>query len=186
MLGINELSVGRTVKVNNDVFVIVNLEHVKPGKGSAFVRTKLRNLKTGSLLDITFKDGDKIEPAYVEDRTLTYLYNTGDMYYFMDQESFEEVVIPKELLGDNLLKFLKENLDVRASFYEGQIVAVSLPNFVVYEIIETAPGVRGDTVKNALKPATLENGTVIQVPLFVEQGDRVKVDTRTGQYIERV
>ena len=186
MLGINELSVGRTVKVNNDVFVITNLEHVKPGKGSAFVRTKLRNLKTGSTIDITFKDGDKIEPAFVEDKTLTYLYNAGDMYYFMDQESFEEVVIPADVLGEHVLKFLKENLDVKASFYEGQIVSVSLPNFVVYEIIETAPGARGDTVKNALKPATLENGTVIQVPLFVEQGTKIKVDTRTGQYIERV
>ncbi len=186
MLNINELSVGRTVKIDGEVFVIVNLEHVKPGKGAAFVRTKLRNLKTRALVDITFKDGDKIEPAFVEEHTLTYLYNTGDMYYFMDQESFEEVMIPEEILGEQVLRFLKENLDVRASFYEGQVVSVSLPNFVVYEIIETAPGVKGDTVKNALKPATLENGTVIQVPLFVEQGDKVKVDTRTGKYIERV
>ncbi len=186
MLNINELSVGRTVKINDDVFVIVNLEHVKPGKGSAFVRTKLKNLKTGSLMDITFKDGDKIEPAYVEERTLTYLYNSGDMYYFMDQTSFEEVMVPAEVLGDQVLKFLKENLDVRASFYEGQIVSISLPNFIVYEVVETAPGVRGDTVKNALKPATLENGTVVQVPLFVETGDKIKIDTRTGKYIERV
>ncbi len=186
MLGINDLSSGKTVKIGNDVFVIVSVEHVKPGKGAAFARTKLRNLRTSSLVDMTFRDGDKIEPAYVEEKTLTYMYNSGDMYYFMDQESFEEVMVPADVLGQDILKFLKENLDVRASFYEGKIVSISLPNFIVYEVVETAPGVKGDTVKNALKPATLENGTVIQVPLFVEQGDKIKVDTRSGKYIERV
>ncbi len=186
MLNINELSVGRTIQVDGNVYVIVNLEHVKPGKGSAFVRTKMRNLKTGALKDITFKDADRIEPAFVEEKKLDYLYNTGDFYHFMDQESFEEVVIEAEVLGEGVLKFLKENIEVKAQVFEGKIVSVSLPNFIEYEIIESEPGVKGDTVKGATKPAKLENGTVISVPLFVNTGDHIKVDTRTGQYIERV
>jgi elongation factor P len=184
-LSINELKAGLTRLVDGTVWMVLECQHVKPGKGAAFVRAKMRNLKNASVQEKTFRGDEKIEEAFVEERKLQYQYTSGDMYHFMDQENFEEIAISAEHLGDRV-KFLKDNLEVVAYFYKEDIQAVNLPNFIEFEITHTEPGIKGDTAKSGTKPATIETGAVIQVPLFVNVGDRIKVDTRTGTYIERV
>lgn len=183
-LSINEMKAGLTVWVDDAVWVILECQHVKPGKGSAFVRAKMRNMKNSSVQEKTFRGDEKIEEAYVEERKLQYQYNTGDMYHFMDQETFEEVPIEVDSVGDKI-KFLKDNLEVTAYFYEDEVLSVNLPNFIVFEITQTEPGIKGDTAKSGTKPANIETGATIQVPLFVDVGDKIKVDTRNGEYIER-
>ncbi|MDD5730431.1 MAG: elongation factor P [Candidatus Omnitrophica bacterium] len=165
--------------------MIIEFQHVKPGKGAAFVRVKLRNLRTSNVLEKTFRGNETIEEAYIEERKLQYLYNTDDMYHFMAQDNYEEVAIQKKQLGD-AIKYLKDNLDVTSYTYKNEILNVNLPNFIEVEIIHTEPGIKGDTAKSGTKPAEIETGATIQVPLFVNQGDRIKVDTRTGGYVERV
>ncbi|MCX7927560.1 MAG: elongation factor P [Candidatus Omnitrophica bacterium] len=165
--------------------MILETQHVKPGKGAAFCRAKLRNLKNNSVLERTFRGDEKVEEAFVEERKLQFQYRSGSMFHFMDTENFEDIAIPEEALQDKV-KFLKDNMDVTAYYYKGDILYVNLPNFVVYKVTHTEPGIRGDTAKSGTKPATIDSGAIIQVPLFVEINDSIKVDTRTGTYVERV
>lgn len=185
MLSINQLKQGFTILIDKEVYSIIEYQHVKPGKGSAFVRTKLKNLITGAVVEKTFKSDDKIEEAFIEQKKLNFIYNDGDLYHFMDQSSFEDSVMSGDQIGDGV-KFLKENLDVNAYFYEAKLIKVELPTFIELKIEHTEPGIKGDTAKSGTKPATVETGAVVQVPLFVDSGDTIKVDTRTGGYIERI
>ncbi|MFQ5681511.1 MAG: elongation factor P, partial [Candidatus Omnitrophota bacterium] len=169
---------------DNEVFLLLNVQHVKPGKGGAFIRTKLKNLRLGAVLERTFKNSDDIKPAYIEERKLQYQYSSGDSFHFMDQETFEESVLSREQLGDDI-RFLKDNLEVAAYFYNHRLLNIVLPNFVSFKVTEAEPGVRGDTAKACLKPAKIETGWTISVPLFIDVGDYIKVDTREGKYIER-
>jgi elongation factor P len=184
-ISINEIKTGLTILVDRQVNQVVEFQHVKPGKGAAFVRVKIKNLKNGSIQERTFRGDEKIEEAFMEERRLQYLYSRGGLYHFMDQDNFEEITIPKEILGDKI-KFLKDNLDILAYFYENEILNISLPNFIEFKIIHTEPGIKGDTAKSGTKPATIETGAMVQVPLFVDTGDKIKVDTRSGDYVERV
>ncbi|MFH1397453.1 MAG: elongation factor P [Candidatus Omnitrophota bacterium] len=181
---INEIKNGLTLLIDKEAYVVIDCQQVKPGKGAAFVRIKIRNLKTGNVQERTFRGDEKIEEAYIEERKLQYLYASGEMYHFMDQENYEELAIAKDVLGDKA-KFLKDNLDIIASQYKEKILNVSLPNFVEFKIVHTEPGIKGDTAKSGTKPAEIETGASIQVPLFINTGDRIKVDTRSGSYIER-
>jgi elongation factor P len=183
-LSINEVKAGLTILVDDQVWMIIDTHHVKPGKGAAFVRAKIRNMKNSSVLERTFRGDEKVEEAFVEERKLQYSYKSGSMYHFMDQENFEEVAIPEEAIADKA-KFLKDNLEVSGYFYKGESLSVNLPNAVEYTITHTEPGVKGDTAKSGTKPAEIESGAIIQVPLFVEEGERIKVDTRSGIYLER-
>jgi len=184
-LSINEVKSGLTILVDGEIYVILEFNHVKPGKGAAFVRVKLRNLRTVNVLEKTFRGDEKIEEAYIEERKLQYLYNSGDMYHFMAQDNYEEVAIPKKVLGDKI-KFLKDNLEVTSYAYKEEILNVNLPNFIEVNIVHTEPGIKGDTAKSGTKPAEIETGAIIQVPLFVDIDDRIKVDTRSSSYVERV
>lgn len=184
-LSINEIKNGLTILVDGDVYMVIDFQHVKPGKGAAFVRTKLRNMKNNNVLERTFRGDEKIEEAFIEERKLQYQYSSGELYHFMDQENYEEITIAKEVLGEKI-KFLKDSLDVTAYYYKDAVVSVSLPNFIEFKIVHTEPGIRGDTAKSGTKPANIDTGAIIHVPLFIDTGDIIKVDTRTGGYVERV
>jgi elongation factor P len=184
-LSINEIKSGLTILVNKTVFMVVDTQHVKPGKGAAFVRVKMRNMKNGLIQEATFRGDEKIEPAFVEERKLQYLYVSGEMSHFIDQENYEEVAISKEVIQEKAM-FLKDNLEVQAYFYKNDILNINLPNFIEFEITHTEPGIKGDTAKSGSKPATIETQATIQVPLFINTGDRIKVDTRSGEYVERI
>lgn len=184
-LSINEIKSGLTILVDGEVWLVIDTQHVKPGKGAAFVRAKIRNLKNASVQEKTFRGDEKIDEAFVEERKLQYLYSSGDLYHFMDQENYEEIAITKEKLADQV-KFLKDNLDVAAYYYKDDVLNVNLPNFIEFTIIHTEPGIKGDTAKSGTKPAEIDTGATIQVPLFINPGDRIKVDTRSGAYVERV
>ena len=184
-LSINEIKQGVTVIVEEEVYAVIDTEHVKPGKGAAFVRAKMRNLRSGSIQEKTFRGDEKIEEAFIEERKLQYQYASGNMYHFMDQENFEEIAISEEKVGDKK-KFLKDNLEVLGYFYKDETLNINLPNSVQVKITGTEPGIKGDTAKSGTKPAQIETGATIQVPLFVNEGDTIKVDTRTGGYLERV
>lgn len=184
-LSINELKSGLTILVDNEVYMVIDFQHVKPGKGAAFVRTRVRNMKSGNVLEKTYRGDEKIENAFVDERKLQFQYSSGDMYHFMDQETYDEVPIPASVLGDKT-KYLKDNLEVVASSYKDEILAINLPNFIHFNITHTEPGIKGDTAKSGTKPATIETGATVQVPLFVNSGDKIKIDTRTGEYVERV
>ncbi|RLA95271.1 MAG: elongation factor P [Deltaproteobacteria bacterium] len=176
---------GLKIEVDGTPYAIVEFQHVKPGKGGAFVRTKLRNLITGGVIDKTFRAGEKVERPDLEEKTMQFLYSEGNQYYFMDTETYEQTFLTQEQLGESK-NFLQENINVSILYYQGKPIGVELPIFVELEVKETEPGVRGDTASGGSKPATLETGAVIQVPLFINEGDKVKIDTRTGEYIERV
>jgi elongation factor P len=176
---------GLKIEVDGTPYVIVEFQHVKPGKGGAFVRTKLRNLITGGVIDKTFRAGEKVEKPDLEEKNMQYLYSEGNQYYFMDTETYEQTFLTQEQLGESK-NFLQENINVSILYYQGNPIGVELPIFVELEVKKTEPGVRGDTATGGSKPATLETGAVIQVPLFINEGDKVKIDTRTGEYIERV
>lgn len=184
-LSINEIKSGVTILVDGEVYVAIDTQHVKPGKGAAFVRAKLRNLKNNSIQEMTFRGDEKIDEAFIEERKLQYLYSAGEMFHFMDQESFEEIAVSKETLSDKT-KFLKDNLDVIGYFYKNETLSINLPNFIVFKIIHTEPGIKGDTAKSGTKSAEIETSATVQVPLFINEGDMIKVDTRTGEYVERV
>ncbi len=184
-LSINEIKSSMTILVDGQVNIVLETQHVKPGKGAAFVRVKIRNPKNDSVQEVTFRGEEKIEEAYVEERKLQYQYLSGSTYYFMDQENFEEVAISEDKIGAKK-KFLKDNLEVTGYFYKLETLNILLPNFVEYKITHTEPGIKGDTAKSGAKPAEIETGASVQVPLFIDEGDRIKVDTRTGQYVERV
>jgi len=174
-----------TILVDEVVYVVVDAQHVKPGKGAAFVRARLRNMKNSNIQEKTFRGDEKIEQAFVDERKLQYQYKSGHLYHFMDQDNYEEIAISESSIGDNK-KFLNDNIEVMGYFYKNDALTVNLPNFIEVKITNTEPGVKGDTAKSGTKPAEIETGASIQVPLFIDVGDRIKVDTRTGQYVERV
>jgi elongation factor P len=181
----NDLKNGMTLNLPEGLFSVVEFQHVKPGKGGAFVRTKLRNYRTGAVFERTYRADEKLTLAHIDKKEMQYLYRDADGYTFMDNESYEQVGVSAAALGD-ATKYLKEGDMVILPTYQGEVVGVELPASVELEVTQTDPGVQGDRVSGAKKPATLETGAVVQVPLFVETGDRVKVDTRTGEYLTRV
>ncbi|WP_418792342.1 elongation factor P [Phosphitispora sp. TUW77] len=184
MISTNDFKTGVTVEIDGEVFAIVDFQHVKPGKGSAFVRSKLKNVKTGAVVERTFNAGEKMARAHLDRREMQYLYNDGDAYNFMDNQSYEQLSITKEQLED-AIKYLKENTNVNVLMYKGSVIGVDLPNQVELEVTATDPGIKGDTASGGSKPATVETGAVVQVPFFVEVGDILLIDTRTGNYIKR-
>ena len=175
---------GVTFDMDGSVFQIIEFQHVKPGKGAAFVRTKIRNVISGAVVEKTFNPTDKFPTAFIERKDMEYLYNDGDLYYFMDQESYETVPIDRSKLGD-AFRFVKENMVVKILSYKGVIFGSEAPNFVELLVTQTEPGVRGDTATNVTKPATLETGAEIRVQIFINEGEMIRVDTRTGEYMER-
>lgn len=184
MISTNDFKTGVTVEIDGDVFTVVDFQHVKPGKGAAFVRAKLKNFKTGGVVERTFNAGEKLARARIERREMQYLYNDGEGFNFMDNQSYDQISITKQQLGD-AIKYLKENMNVHVVQYEGQVIGVDLPNMVELEVTATDPGIKGDTASGGSKPATLETGAVVQVPFFIEVGDVLQIDTRSGAYIKR-
>ncbi len=180
-----EFKKGLKIEIDGTPYIIVDFQHVKPGKGGAFVRTKLKNLINGRVVDQTFRSGEKLEKPDLMEREMQYLYREGDRYCMMDNETYEQIMLTEEQVGEARL-YLIENLNVEVLFFNQAPLAVELPNFVELAVAQTEPGVKGDTAAGGTKPATLESGASVQVPLFINEGDRVKVDTRTGNYIERV
>jgi elongation factor P len=176
---------GLKIELDGEPFVITYFQHVKPGKGGAFVRTKVKNLLTGRSVDRTFRSGERVEEADVEERNMQYLYLDGESLVFMDTQTYDQIPISQEMVGE-ARKFLKENTEVDILFWKGRAINIDLPSFVEMKIAECDPGLKGDTASGATKPATLETGAVIQVPLFIKEGEVVRVDTRTGEYSERV
>ncbi len=186
MVTAGDLKKGLTIEIPDlsGVWSIVDFQHVKPGKGAAFVRTKIKNIMTGAVLERTFNPTDKFTKAIIETKEFEYLYNDGELYYFMDIETFEQIPLPQEQVEDTIL-YVKENTNVTMRFFKGSPFSVEAPNFVELECTHTEPGFKGDTTSGTTKPATCETGLVVQVPLFVEIGDRLRIDTRTGEYMER-
>lgn len=184
MISVNDLRTGQTVELEGDIFSVVDFLHVKPGKGAAFVRTKLKNIRTGANLERTFRAGERIARAHIELKQMQYLYSSGEDYFFMDTETYDQISLGTADLED-APKYLLENMTIGIQFYQGQAVGVELPTTVVLEVTHTEPGFRGDTAQGATKPATLQTGITVQVPLFVDQGEMIKVDTRTGEYLSR-
>ncbi len=176
---------GTTFEMEGNVYRVVEFQHVKPGKGSAFVRTKIKNVITGSVLEKTFNPSEKFQSAEIEKREMQYLYADGDLYYFMDNETYEQMPLNKEQIGDSL-KYLKENMNVKILSYKGNVFSIEPPMFVELAVTYTEPGFAGNTATTSGKPATLENGLEINVPMFVNIGDVIKIDTRTGEYLERI
>ena len=184
MVSAGDFRNGVTVDMDGSVYQIIEFQHVKPGKGAAFVRTKIRNVITGAVTERTFNPTDKFPTAFVERKDMTYSYNDGDLYYFMDPETYELVPIEEKFLGDSF-KFVKEDMTCRILSYKGKVFGLEAPNFVELEVTATEPGVKGDTATNVTKPATLETGAEVRVPLFINEGDRIQIDTRSGEYIGR-
>ena len=185
MVSAGDFRNGVTFDMDGSVYQIIEFQHVKPGKGAAFVRTKIRNVITGAVTERTFNPTDKFPTAFVERKDMTYSYSDGDLYYFMDPETYELVPIEEKFLGDSF-KFVKEDMTCRILSYKGKVFGLEAPNFVELEVTATEPGVKGDTATNVTKPATVETGTEVKVPLFINPGDKIKIDTRTGEYLERV
>ena len=175
---------GLSIILDNEIYIIVEFQHVKPGKGGAFVRTKLKNIRSGATIDKTYRAGEKMEQAYLDRYPMQFSYEQDGEYYFMDMESYELTPIPREKIGDGV-KYLKDGLEVTVLAHDGDIISIDLPITVEAKVTETAPGERGDTASGGSKPATIETGAVIQVPFFINVGDRVKVDTRNDGYLER-
>ena len=175
---------GVTFEMDGKVMQVVEFQHVKPGKGAAFVRTKMKNVITGAVTETSFNPTAKFEQAFVDRKEMEYSYNDGDLYYFMDMETYDMLPVNKSVLGDNF-KFVKENMSCKIMSYKGSVFGVEPPNFVDLEVTETEPGIKGDTATNVTKPATLETGAEIKVPLLINAGDRIRIDTRTGEYMER-
>ncbi|KAA9302037.1 MULTISPECIES: elongation factor P [Aerococcus] len=184
MITTNDFKNGLTIKDGDTLYRIVDFQHVKPGKGSAFVRSKLKNLRTGALLDKTWRAGEKVETAHIDNNAMQYLYASGDMHVFMDNQTFEQIEIPSEQIEDEL-KYLLENMEVQVTSYEGEILGVSLPTTVELEVKQTEPGIKGDTASGGSKPATMETGLVVNVPFFVNEGDHLIINTNDGEYVSR-
>ena len=184
MISAGEFRNGVTFEMDGQVMQVIQFQHVKPGKGAAFVRTKMKNVITGAVTETSFNPTAKFENAYVDRRDMQYSYNDGDLYYFMDMETFEMLPVGKDSLGDDF-RFAKEEMMCKILSYKGNVFSVEPPLFVVLEVTETDPGFAGNTATNATKPATLETGAEIKVPLFIEPGEKVKIDTRTGEYLSR-
>ena len=175
---------GKTFEMDGKIMQVVEFQHVKPGKGAAFVRTKMKNIVTGAVTETSFNPTAKFEEAFIERKDYEYSYNDGDLYYFMDLETYDMIPISKDTL-DSSFRFVKENTVCKLLSYKGSVFAVEVPNFMDLEVTETEPGVRGDTATNVTKPATLETGAVVRVPLFINDGEKIRIDTRTGEYLER-
>ena len=184
MITAGDFRKGVTIELDGAVYNIVDFQHVKPGKGAAFVRTRIKNVMTGAVLERTFNPTDKVPRATIETKEMTYLYTDGDFYYFMDVDTYEQIPLGQDIVED-AMHYVKENTNVTVRFYKGTAFSVEPPNFVVLEVTDTEPGVRGDTATNTLKPATLETGAEIRVPLFINEGEMIRIDTRTGEYMER-
>jgi len=184
VISVNDLRTGLTIVVEGDIYSVVEFLHVKPGKGAAFVRTKLKNVKTGAVVERTFRAGEKVEQAHIETSEMQYLYQSGNTYVFMNTETYEQLELSAAVLGD-AAKYLKENMEILVQFYQGAPIGVILPTAVELKVVRTEPGFKGDTATGGSKPAELETGLVVQVPLFIDEGEIVKVDTRTGEYISR-
>lgn len=185
MIDTSDFKNGVSIILDNDIYQIVEFQHVKPGKGGAFVRTRLKNLRTSSTLEKTFRAGEKMEQAILERKKMNFLYNQEDEYVFMDMDTFDQITIPTPVIGSGV-KYLKDNTEVEVCSHNDKVIGVELPNSMEFEVTETDPGLRGDTASGGSKPATVETGAVVNVPLFVNIGDKIRVDTRTDSYIERV
>ena len=185
MIGVTELRKGVTFALDREVYRVLEYQHHKPGRGSATIRTKLRNLRTGATIDRNFISGDRVQDIRLDHRTVQYLYDDGNLYYFMDMDTYEQPALPAEVIGE-AANYLKEGITIDVSFYQGEPLDIELPITVELEVTKTQPGVKGDTATGATKAATLETGLIVQVPLFVSEGDAVRVDTRTGHYLTRV
>ena len=184
MISTNQFKGGLFIKLNGNIFVIVQFQHIKPGKGGAFVRTKLRNVKLGTVIERTFRAGETVENIFIEEKKYQFLYQTDGHYHLMDNETYEQIILPENKIG-TAKKLLKENTEITASVHEGDILNIKLPIFINLKIAETEPGIRGNTAKGGTKNAKLETGAVVQVPLFINNGEIVKIDTRTGAYVGR-
>ena len=184
MITAGDFRKGVVFEMDGKPMLVVDFQHVKPGKGAAFVRTKIRNVISGAVTEKTFNPNDKYPTAFIERKDMEYLYNDGDLYYFMDSETYEQLPISPNVLGDNF-RFVKENMVCKVLSYKGNVFGIEPPNFVELQVTETEPGVKGDTATNVTKPATLETGAEIKVPIFINEGEMIRVDTRTGEYMER-
>jgi elongation factor P len=184
MISVNDFKTGLTIEVDGGIWQVLEFQHVKPGKGAAFVRSKLRNLRTGNIQEKTFRGGEKVSKAHIENRRMQYLYASGDTHTFMDNESYEQTELPASQI-EYELKYLLENMTVQIMTYQGETIGVELPNSVELVVAETEPGIKGDTASGGTKPATLETGLIVQVPFFVNQGDKLVIDTRSGSYVSR-
>jgi len=185
MISTNDLRTGITVELDGSIWSVVEFLHVKPGKGSAFVRTKLKNVETGNVVEKTFRAGEKLPRAILDRRDMQYLYRSDEEFIFMDNESFEQVALTKQQIGDGV-KYLKENMNISVLKHENRIIGIDIPNFVELEVVDTPPGEKGNTATGGTKPATLETGAVVNVPFFVNNGDKIRVDTRSNSYLDRV
>lgn len=184
MIYASDFRKGITFEINGEPHVIIDFQHVKPGKGAAFVRTKYRNVLTGATREEAFNPNDKFPKAHIETKVMQYLYNDGELYYFMDQETYEQVPLMQEQVED-AMQYLRENDEATIKFYKDAAFLVEAPNFVNLKVIETEPGIKGDTATNVTKAATVETGTIVQVPIFIESGETIQIDTRTGEYLSR-
>lgn len=184
MISVNEFKTGLTVKVDNGIWKVMDFQHVKPGKGAAFVRSKLRNLRTGAIQEKTFRAGEKVERAQIDNHRMQYLYANGDSHVFMDNETYDQLELPGDTL-ENELKFIKENMEVHIQTYEGETIGIEMPNTVTLKVTETEPGIKGDTATGATKQATVETGYTLNVPLFVNEGDLLVINTSDGSYVSR-
>ncbi|MFC4558784.1 elongation factor P [Virgibacillus kekensis] len=184
MISVNDFKTGLTIEVDGDIWQVIDFQHVKPGKGAAFVRSKLRNLRNGNIQEKTFRGGEKVNKAHIENRKMQYLYASGDSHAFMDSNTYEQLEIPGSQLK-NELNFMKENMEVHVITYEGEILGVDLPKNVELTVTETEPGIKGDTASGGSKPATLETGYTVQVPFFINQGDVLVISTTDGKYVSR-
>jgi len=180
----NDFRTGVTIELNGEPYQVIDFQHVKPGKGAAFVRAKLKNLKTGSVTEQTFRAGEKVPKAVMDRRQMQYLYNDGESYIFMDNQNFEQIYLRQEQLDGNE-KYLKENMDCQVMLFQDKVLGIDLPNTVELEVVETEPGIKGDTASGGTKPAKLETGLIVQVPFFINTGEFLRIDTRSGAYIER-
>jgi elongation factor P len=175
---------GISIVIDGTLYQIIGFQHIKPGKGGAFVRTKLKNMYTKAIIDKTFRAGERVEDAYISTKKIQYTYNSGDTYHFMDMDTYEEINIPENVVGKGK-NFLKEGMEITSLWHDNSIIEISLPTFIVLKVEHAEPGFKGDTAKASFKPARLETGAKVQVPLFVNTGDKIKLDTRTGEYVER-
>ena len=184
MINVNDLKVGMTIMYENNIYSVMDTQHVKPGKGAAFVQAKLKNLRSGSIIENRFNSSDKVEPARIEKKPMQYLYSMNDVYYFMDMNTYEQVEISKSQIGDDA-ELLKENLEVDIMFFEGEMLGMNLPDKIALKVVHTEPAVKGNTTSSAMKDATLETGKVIKVPLFIEQDEVILVSSKDGKYVSR-
>ncbi|MBQ2611662.1 elongation factor P [bacterium] len=184
MISVNDLKTGLTLELDNGLWSVVEFLHVKPGKGAAFVRSKLKNVVTGQVVEKTFRAGEKVAKAMLDRREMQYLYQEGNEYVLMDNENYEQIQVSKEAIGDGV-KYLKENMVVQVMMHEGRIIGVDIPAHVVLEVVDTPPSEKGNTAQGGTKPATLETGAVVNVPFFISNGDKIRVDTRSNEYLDR-